>query len=542
MVEVVFRLLGGLGLFLVAMGLLTDGLRTFAGDALNRALVRFTGTPFKAFCSGTLVTLAVQSSAATTVALIGFVSAGMMAFPQAVGVVMGASLGTTGTGWIVASLGLKVSLGFYTMPLVGVGAFLRLFAHGRWRAGGTVLAGFGMIFVGIDFLQEGMQGLSNAFALERLPTAGFGAHALIMLIGLVMTVLMQSSTAAVATTLAGLHAGAVSFEQAAVLVIGASIGTTLTGVLAAMGGTVPAKRTALAHVIFNLTTGLIALVILPAFLWLLRMAQEYLGLAAGPVSLAAFHSLFTATGVALFLPFADRYAVLIKRILPEKEPNLARHLDTSLLHVPALAHEVTQRTLVEISDVMMAGVRGILEGDYSGVQQHQREQVREALQRTQNFFARIPIDTEHEGLLQTRLAQMHAIEHLLRLHSRLRLPRGVEKLVNDDSLKALVSEGRQALRLAELGLRGEAPANWRASLQHSAEVLGQARHDMRQALFAQTAEGQMSAQDTLRQTDFLRWLERSAYHAWRVAFYLDKSGADEAIAPVVPDELDALDD
>ena len=124
-----FKLVGGIGLFLMGMVLLTDGLKAFAGDALRRWLIRFTGTPAKAFVSGALVTAMVQSSSVTTVTVIGFVSAGLLSFPQAVGVVFGASLGTTGTGWIVSVLGLKISVGFYALPLVGLGAFLKLLAR-----------------------------------------------------------------------------------------------------------------------------------------------------------------------------------------------------------------------------------------------------------------------------------------------------------------------------------------------------------------------------------------------------------------------------
>src|SRR5690625_3445881 len=166
--DIVFRVLGGLGLFLVGMSLLTDGLTHFGGDQLRRSLLRFTGSPFKAFLSGTLLTLVVQSSTATTVTLIGFVSAGLITFAQSLGVVMGASLGTTGTGWVVSTLGLKVQLGFYTLPLIGAGALLRLLAPGRWRHLGTALAGFGMLFVGIDTMQEGMRGANTHFALAEL--------------------------------------------------------------------------------------------------------------------------------------------------------------------------------------------------------------------------------------------------------------------------------------------------------------------------------------------------------------------------------------
>lgn len=193
-----FALLGGIGLFLLGMVLLTDGLKAFAGDALRDALVRFTGTPVTAFASGTLVTLMVQSSSATTVAVIGFVSAGLLTFPQALGVVFGASLGTTGTGWIVSVLGLKVSLGTYALPIIGVGALLRLLGKSRWRSLGLALAGFGLIFVGIDTLQDGMQGISESLNLAAIPSTGLGGHALAMGIGILLTIVMQSSSAAVA--------------------------------------------------------------------------------------------------------------------------------------------------------------------------------------------------------------------------------------------------------------------------------------------------------------------------------------------------------
>ncbi|MCD8482962.1 MAG: Na/Pi symporter [Verrucomicrobia bacterium] len=224
----------------------------------------------------------VQSSSATTVAIIGFVSAGLVTFPQAIGVVFGASLGTTGTGWIIAVLGLKISVGYYALPLVGIGAFMKLLGRGRYRALGEAVAGFGLIFIGIENMQDGMRGLSAVFDLSVLPASGLTGHLLAMLLGIALTVLMQSSSAAIATTLTALHTGAINFEQAASLVIGAAVGTTITGVLAAIGGSTSAKRTACAHVTFNLSTGIIAILILPVFLRLIFWAQEHLGLEAVP--------------------------------------------------------------------------------------------------------------------------------------------------------------------------------------------------------------------------------------------------------------------
>ena len=523
MVDAVFKLLGGIGLFLLAINLLTDGLKMFAGEALSRALIRFTGTPLKAFTSGAIVTLLAQSSTATTVTLIGFVSAGLISFPQAVGVVMGASLGTTGTGWLISVFGLKISLGFYALPFVGIGAFLKLGGRGKWRGMGTALAGFGLMFVAIDILQGGMQGISSRFDLNALPTTGLGAHAVVMLVGIVLTLILQSSTAAVATTLTALHAGAISFDQAAVLVIGASIGTTATALIAAAGASVPARRTALAYVVFSLTNGVLAVLVLPAFLWVLEAAQQHLGLAGGPTSLAAFHSLFTATGVVLFLPFAHHYARLIERLLPDRGLTLTRHLDDSVLEVPPVALEATHRALTEIACATFGGIRGLLDSEESNGQQKVRASVRLALQQTQHFFARIPASTEARSLLQPRLELMYAIEHLHRLQPRLRAPRGLSGMLSDPRMQPALVEGRQAMRLAELGLRGKAPINWLESVQQSAAVLSGLRQDMRASFLEQTAEGERDSQEALNYTDFIRWLERSAHHTWRLAHYLSRT-------------------
>src|SRR5690606_8623182 len=150
---------------------------------------------------------------------------------------------------------------------------------------------------------DGMQGLSGMLDLARLPSGGFVASLLIMLIGLVMTAILQSSTAAIATTLTALHTGAIHFDQAAAMVVGASVGTTLTSALATIGGTIYAKRTALAYIVFNLAAGLIAVLLLPLLLQAAQNLEQHLGVTAGALGLAAFHSLFIGLGVALFLPF-----------------------------------------------------------------------------------------------------------------------------------------------------------------------------------------------------------------------------------------------
>lgn len=527
MTALIFKLAGGIGLFLMGMVLLTDGLKSFAGEALRRALVRFTGTPLKAFGSGALVTATVQSSSATTVTVIGFVSAGLLTFPQAVGVVFGASLGTTGTGWVVSVLGLKVSIGFYALPLVGVGAFLKLLAQGRWKALGLALAGFGLIFVGIETLQEGMKGLAGVFNLSSLPSRGLWSHILAMMIGIVMTVIMQSSSAAVATTLTALHAGAVNFGQAASLVIGAAIGTTVTGALAAIGGSVPAKRTALAHVSFNLATGLIAVILLPLFLWGIGLAQSHLGLDPGATSLAAFHTSFIAVGVAIFLPFVDRFAKRIERALPDEGPALTRHLDNTLLSVPAVALEATRRALSEAACELFKTLQALLDGPATE-NDFRRIQIEQALNQTQEFFAKIPPITEDAPLSQLRVAQMHAIDHLARLEPRQSPSSGVQRMLIHDRLKPVAAICRSLLESAEAGLHGRAPLDWLDSIKQKSLDLAEFQTQERPAVLRQIGSdwGPSSALEIL---DAIRWLDRVGYHAWRVCHYLSGAAKPETL-------------
>jgi len=520
MTTMIFKLLGGIGLFLMGIVLLTEGLKAFAGQALRRALVRFTGTPWKAFVSGVVVTAMVQSSSATTVTVIGFVSAGLLTFPQAVGVVFGASLGTTGTGWMISVLGLKVSIGLYALPLVGIGALLRLLAVGRWKALGSALAGFGLIFLGIDTLQTGMQGMSSVFNLAKLPASGLVGHLLTMLIGVVLTVVMQSSSAAVAMTLTALHAQAVNFDQASSLVIGAAIGTTVTGALAAIGGTVSAKRTALAHVLFNLATGLIAVVLLPVFLWGIGLAQQHLGLDPGATSLAAFHTLFIAVGVAIFLPLVHPFARWIERLLPEHGPTLTRHLDNTLLSLPAVALEATRRALSEIAGELFRSLRDVITGVLPAGAELRRAQIQPALERTQEFFAKVPPVNADEPILQSRVAQVHAIDHLVRLQNHWEMPPGLPALLGHERVLPAVTLTRHILELAEAGLRGTAPADWLTEIQQASRSLAELRRDERALVLRQTAGGDWGPNRALELLDVMRWLDRLGYHTVRACLYL----------------------
>lgn len=518
MAELLFPLIGGLGLFLIGMMLLSEGLIAFGGGVMKQALARFTGTPRMAFVSGTLATVIVQSSTATTVTLIGFVSAGLISFSQAIGVLIGASLGNTATGWIVATLGLKVNLGFYTLPLVGIGALMKMLGKGKPAQLGVAIAGFGMIFVGLDTLQQGMRGLSAVIDLAGLPSGGFGALLIAMLAGFVLTAILQSSTAAIATTLTALHTQAVNFEQAAALVVGAAIGTTLTGALVTIGGTIYAKRTALAYILFNLVSGLLAIALLPIFLWMIGWLVRHAGLDAGATSLAAFHTLFIAVGVALFLPWVASFARLVERLLPQRVVNETQTLDDSMLSIPSVALEASQRALEQISTGLLSVYRGMLSGKTAEGDADRLDQTRRSLDQTYAFVSRIAVETTDSASTAQRIAQLHAIDHLLRFHGRLADLRHSQVKLTDASYEWALEHSRQILDLACKGMTSHDLSQHLPTIELNALTLTTlSRNERHQVLDSPSISE--SAQ-VLARTDTFRWLERTAHHIWRICHYL----------------------
>lgn len=532
MIRTVFELAGGLGLFLLGMVLLTDGLKAWAGEALRGALVRFTGSPAKAFASGALVTALVQSSSATTVAVIGFVSAGLLTLPQAVGVVMGASLGTTGTGWMVSVLGLKVSLGLYALPLVGVGAMMRLLARGRLASLGLAVAGFGLIFLGIDTLQQGMQGLAGVIRLSALPSTSWWGIGLTFGVGVVMTVMLQSSSATMATVLTALHTGSLRFEQAAVLAVGAAVGTTVTGALAALGGNLPARRTALAHIIFNLFTALMALGMLPLYLWAWGWMQEQWGWEEGAISLAAFHTAFIGVGVVVFLPWAGALARGVERWLPDREVVPTRHLDRTVLQVPEVALEAVRGTLRELAGSLLALIRRQMEGGVRAKDAEEAASLRRAVEETEAFLQQIPAVSEagqgkaSSGML--REALWHGLDHVLRLQEHWHAPVSFVGWDGPARRRWGLELSQEVLARAEQGIRGEGGEHWEGELEASAQALAALRREERVEVLRQAAEGVGDAVGGLQRLDAMRWLDRVGYHAWRIAHYLAGSGRPEA--------------
>jgi phosphate:Na+ symporter len=333
--------LGGLGLFLVGMWLMTDGLKLAAGESLRDLLRQWTDTRMRGLTTGFMITAAVQHSGAVTVAAIGFVNAGLLTLQQAIWVVFGSNVGTTMTGWIVALIGLRIEITAFALPLIGLGMIIRLTgARSRRAAFGQAIVGFGLFFLGIAVLKDAFIGLADGYRLPDVADARLSAMAVYVLIGFVLTTLMQSSSAAMVITLGAAAGGMIPLAAAAAVVIGANLGSTSTALFSVWGATATAKRVAAAHVAFNLLAAAIALIIITPLLHLTGLIRELLQLDEAPaVTLALFHTVFNVLGIVLIWPLANRLVARLNRMFTagEQEGPRPRYLDDNVLEVPALA-------------------------------------------------------------------------------------------------------------------------------------------------------------------------------------------------------------
>ncbi|WP_119290333.1 Na/Pi cotransporter family protein [Azohydromonas sediminis] len=367
-------LLGGVGLFLLGMAMMTDGLKLAAGPALEQILARSTRTRLHGLASGALITAAVQSSSAVTVAAIGFVNAGLLSLSQALWVLFGSNVGTTFTGWLVALVGLRVKVDAFALPLVGLGALLKLFGRApSLAATGQAVAGFGVLFLGIGLLQQAFLGFADDV---RLP-AGEGLWGVLALvaIGAALTVVMQASAASMAMALTAAQSGLIDVQGAAAVVIGANIGTTVTALLASVGATPNAKRAAAAHVLFNVLTAAVALALLPWLVAAIGWAREALGLDRDPAAkLALFHSIFNVLGVLLMWPLAGvltRWLLARFRTIEEDEAR-PRYLDDNALQVPVIALDALRREVRRAGVIAVRLARGAVGGAAPAVLERDR--------------------------------------------------------------------------------------------------------------------------------------------------------------------------
>lgn len=343
-VKLVIQLLGGIGIFLYSIKLISDSLQLVAGDRLRHLVGMLTRTPLLGVLVGTLVTVLIQSSSATTVMTVSFVDAGLMKLTQAIGVIMGANIGTTVTGQILA---IRIKDYVYIFLLAGV--LLSFFCKKpRWRHAGNGLIGFGLLFVGMQTMEEAMGFLRDRqdlfLAFGRNPLMGVAAGAL-------LTMLVQSSSATVGLTIALGTQGLLPLESAIPIVLGDNIGTCVTAVLASIGTSRAAQQACAAHVLFNTIGVCIFLPLIPFYIGFIQATAQGIG-----HQIANAHTLFNVCNTLLFLPFVRPFAALIRRLLPNREPGEVEdtlYLDPKLIEVtPVMAVEAVRNQCAYMGDLV----------------------------------------------------------------------------------------------------------------------------------------------------------------------------------------------
>lgn len=327
----VISLLAGIGIFLFGMFELEESLKKISGGAFRRLIRKFTSNWFRSVLTGVISTAVLQSSSAVMLMVLAFAGAGLLMMENAIGIVMGSNLGTTLTSWIVALVGFKLKIELLALPFIGLGGLGLIFFGKSTRATNIsrFMVGFGFLFLGLDYMKNSIEGLAYQYDLSTFQHwPGFTFIG----IGLVLTALVQSSSAAMAIILSALHSQVIAFPLAAYFVIGTNLGTTVTVIIGSMGGEVIKKQVALSHVLFNLSTAIIMTVALPLFIYFI---QKIIYLENDPVTgLALFHTLFNLTGILVFLPLIGVFTKLITRLIRAEEKTVTQCLHTLKPNVP----------------------------------------------------------------------------------------------------------------------------------------------------------------------------------------------------------------
>lgn len=323
------ELFGSLGLFLFGMKVMSDALMELAGDRMRSILARMTSNRFLGVSTGFLITSVIQSSSATTLMVVSFANAMLLSLVESISVIMGANIGTTITAWLITILGFKVSMSAIALPLVGFGFAFTFAKKENLKNWGLFIIGFSVLFIGLQFLKDAVPNINEnpemLQFLTRFTDMGFGSVLIFLLIGTLLTVIIQSSSATMAVTLIMTAQGWIPFELAAAMILGENIGTTITANLAAIVGNYHARRTARAHLLFNIIGVIWVLVLFYPFLrmisWLAMQtgsASPYLSAAAIPVAISLFHTVFNVLNTFVLIWFVDPIAKLVVRMVPEK--------------------------------------------------------------------------------------------------------------------------------------------------------------------------------------------------------------------------------
>jgi len=512
----VANIAGGIGLFLIGMFMSTEGLRMLAGDSLRRILSRFTGGSLRSISLGAALTILVQSSHVTTIATIGFVSAGLITFHQSLGIIFGANLGKTSIGWIISLLGFKLKIGLIAMIAVAVGATMKLAFKNYLSKLGFVIAGFGLIFIGIDFLQNGINDFGSLISISNYVDNSIFTRFKLLGIGVIMTVIAQSSGAALTITLAAVHLGQISVEHAAAMVIGQNIGSTLTAAVAAFGASSSAKKTALAHIFFNLFTGIILFILLHPFMNLISGIFSSVIHGEGVIAVSLFHTSFNFVGIIIFLPFIKYFSSFLSYLIPSKK-SFTEHLDKNVETLPAVAVESARRSALEIVSHLCSKCTQILR---TNEMNFNSSEIKNSTAKIAEFMSRVRMYQGIDYERKRKISLLHAVEHIDYVTDCANETETWKNLQRYDLLKNLREELAAELDKIIQWIESKNNSYDAKDIEAVSERMIESRKKVRAVILESLSKGEIESDDAFRQIESLRWLERLTYRIWRSVYYL----------------------
>lgn len=345
-------ILSGIAIFIIGMFFMQDGFKQLSGGILEKLLEKFTSNTLYAILTGFLSTSVVQSSTIITLIVVSFLSAELLTLVQAVGIVFGSNVGSTTTAWIVSSLGVDVKISTYAFPMLVFGVVLRFFKSNGVKGSGNVLLGLGFIFLGISYMKDGFDIMKNSIDLASYAMEGYLGIIVYILIGILITVVIQSSAATLAIVITALNADSITYVNAIALAIGANVGTTLTTILASFASNENGKRVALIHFLFNLISATFITILIYQFIDLTDFIAPFLGVSDNNygMKLALFHTIFSVTGVILLTPAISLLVKLSEKLIQKKVSSASKpkYLNPSVLSNPDASLAALRKEIINL--------------------------------------------------------------------------------------------------------------------------------------------------------------------------------------------------
>ena len=348
-------IVAGVGIFIIGMHFMEDGFKLFSGGILERLVAKSTNTVSKSVFLGITATAILQSSTLIAIIVISFLSAKIISLAGALGVVFGSAVGTTTTTWIVATLGLKIDIAAFALPLVIFGVIFRFYKNKNFQGFGNILLGLGFIFLGIGYMKDGFEDLKAGIDLAQFTVSGYAGIIIYALVGMVATIIIQSSTATLALTITALSTGQIMYTNAMAIAVGANIGTATTAALGAMVSNANSKRMAVGLFIFKGVTAIVTLALLYFIVDFIDYLAEVFGIAPDDwaMKLALFHTFFNLAGLIVFSFFIPKLVIFLKKLFVEDVDSYiqkTKYLDMEVIAVPSAALKATRKETIHLYD------------------------------------------------------------------------------------------------------------------------------------------------------------------------------------------------